>query len=74
MANGVQVFRFAIGIVTRVRCDELSGALLQSCPVSARYYRVAALGPGFPAQTEGVSSSAIGQVGGADITDPATPP
>jgi hypothetical protein len=27
-----------MGIVVRVRCDELSSALLQSRPVSARFY------------------------------------
>ena len=30
-----------MGIVARVRCDELSSAPLQSRPVSARYYLVA---------------------------------
>jgi hypothetical protein len=34
-------------IVTRVRCDERSSALLQSRPASARYYRIAVLGAGF---------------------------
>jgi hypothetical protein len=43
MANGVRVSRSAIGIVTQVRCDERSSALLQSRPASKRYYLVAAL-------------------------------
>jgi hypothetical protein len=68
----LRVSRFAIGIVTRLRCDEHSSALLQISPVSARYYRVAVLSFGqFPAQTTGVWRRPHGQMDGADIVDPA---
>ena len=52
-------------MITQVRCHEHSSALLQSRPVSARYYRVAVLGPAFPAPDELSVSSAVGQMSGA---------
>jgi hypothetical protein len=68
MANGVRVSPCAIAIVTRVRCDECSNALLQSRPVSTRYDRVGYWAPAYPRpKRKGLSSSAIRQMSGADI-------
>jgi hypothetical protein len=71
MAHGV-ASSSVMRIVARVRWDERSSVLLQF----ARFGAVLpsrGLGPRLiPAQMKGLSSSAIGQMADADISDPAT--
>ena len=60
-------------IVACVRCDDLSSALRQSRPVSARYYLVAMLSyRQLPAQTAGVARRARLNDGRGRYSGPAT--
>jgi hypothetical protein len=72
MVNGVRVSCSAIGIVTRVRWDERSSALLQFARFRRGTNESRSWAPAYSRPDEGLSSSAIGQMGDADISDSAT--
>jgi hypothetical protein len=71
MANSVRVSRSAIGIVTRVRCDERSSALPQFARFRRGTTESRSWAPAYsPPRRRRAESSAIGQIGGADTSEP----
>ena len=64
----------AMGIVTRVRCDEPSSAPLLSRPVSARYYLAAELPPAACPDGRVARRPRLQRLGRDDIAGPATQP